>query len=121
MRVLIIDDDPDIRRIAEVDLGRIGGFGVASATTGAEGLDLARAEPFDAILLDLTLPDQDGARVLAALLGDPATADIPVLLLTARDQDEVDEALQAGARGVIPKPFQPTTLHELVRRLVEGA
>ena len=119
MRVLIIDDDADIRYIATRALGEIGGCDVLSAATGAAGIALARNDPPDVILLDLTLDREDGAAVLAQLHGDPETADIPVLLLTARSHDASIEALLgAGAHGFIPKPFHPATLSSTIEQLI---
>lgn len=119
MRALIIDDDEDIRRIAEVALGDLGGFDVVVATTGAEGLERARRGAPDVILLDLTLPDRDGGEVLRDLQADAATRAAPVLLLTARDDEaEIRALLGAGARGIIPKPFHAPSLASTVRELM---
>jgi CheY-like chemotaxis protein len=111
VKVLIIDDEPDIRRIAKLGLVRVGKMDVVEATNGAEGLIKAREEKPDAVLLDVMMPGLDGVSTLAKLREDPATAGIPVVFLTAKAiATEVDRLKSLGASGVLTKPFDPMTL-----------
>ena len=121
-KVLVVDDDEDIRRVTEIALRRIGGLDVVLAASGAEALVRAREEQPDAILLDVMIPDGDGPSTLARLRENPATAKVPVIFLTARVQkSELESYRELGAAGVIEKPFDATTLPDAVRRLVEGS
>jgi CheY-like chemotaxis protein len=111
MKVLIVDDEPDIRRIARLGLARVGGMEVVEASNGAEGLLRAQAERPDAVLLDVMMPAMDGPATLARLREDPATAGIPVVFLTAKAiAAEVDRLKSLGAAAVLTKPFDPMTL-----------
>lgn len=116
MKILIIDDEADIRRIARLSLARIGGMDVSDAGSGAEGLTLAAKDIPDAILLDVMMPGMDGPATLAALQGNPLTAAIPVIFLTAKAMaSELERLTTLGARGVLTKPFDPLTLAQQVR------
>jgi len=120
-KVLIVDDDEDIRRVTEIALRRVGGWDVVHAASGAEALVRAREEQPDVVLLDVMMPDGDGPTTLARLRADPATAKLPVIFLTARVQRrELESYRDLGATGVIEKPFDATTLPDAIRRLVEG-
>jgi CheY-like chemotaxis protein len=120
MKVLIIDDDADIRSIARLSLSRVGGMDVIEAASGGEGVRKAREEHPDVILLDMMMPTMDGVATLAALRSEPATAMTPVIFLTARALGGEVERLRAlGAAGVLIKPFDPRTLSQDVRALVE--
>jgi CheY-like chemotaxis protein len=119
-RILIVDDEDDIREVAQVSLELVGQYEVLTASTGRDGLRSARDEQPDAILLDVMMPDMDGPATLAELLADPLTRDIPVLFLTAKTQSSERLRLsQLGAAGILTKPFDPlklagevaTTLH----------
>lgn len=122
MRVLIIDDEADIRRVARLSLARIGGMDVLDAASGAEGTQKAAAEAPDAILLDVMMPGLDGPATLHALRADPRTAGIPVVFLTAKAMpDEVARLLALGVRGVLSKPFDPMTLPAQLRAALEPA
>jgi CheY-like chemotaxis protein len=114
-RVLIIDDEDDIRAIAEMSLERVGGWGVLSADSGEAGIELAIRERPDAILLDSMMPGIDGAQTLARLKDDQRTAEIPVVFLTAstRSADRGRYA-ELGAVGVLAKPFDPMELPDAV-------
>ncbi len=112
-RILYIDDEPDIREVAQMSLELEPAFEVRTCASGEEGLAEAEAWQPDLILLDVMMPGMDGPAVLAALRAAPATAAIPVVFITARTQAQEVAALQAlGAVGVIPKPFDPMTLAE---------
>jgi two-component system, OmpR family, response regulator len=120
MKVLIIDDDADIRSIARLSLSRVGGMDVIEAASGAEGVRRAQDERPDVILLDMMMPAMDGSATLAALRSQPATATTPVIFLTAKAMRTEIERLRAlGAAGVLIKPFDPRTLSEDVRALIK--
>ena len=88
MKILIIDDDADIRSIARLSLSRVGGMEVIDAGSGVEGLRKAQDEKPDVILLDMMMPTMDGLETLAALRSRPATASMPVIFLTAKAVEE---------------------------------
>jgi CheY-like chemotaxis protein len=111
VRVLIIDDEDDIRRIARISLVKLGGMDVIEACSGSEGIRRAREGPLDAILLDVMMPGLDGPSTLAALRSDPRTASIPVIFLTAKALGPELERLHGlGVAAVLVKPFDPTRL-----------
>jgi CheY-like chemotaxis protein len=110
-RVLLVDDEDDIRLVARASLERLAGWQVLAASSGREGIDVARAEQPDAIVLDVMMPGLDGPGTLVELRADPATADIPVVFLTAKVQAAERRRLEElGAAGVVAKPFDPMTL-----------
>ncbi len=110
-RILIIDDEADIREVAQVSLELVGHLDVITAASGREGVEAARTEQPDAILLDVTMSDMDGPATLAELRADPRTRAIPVVFLTAKTQTaERAELAQLGAAGILTKPFDPMKL-----------
>lgn len=110
-RVLVVDDEPDIREIARLSLERLAGWTVLTAASGDEALQLAAQELPDAVLLDVMIPGMDGPEVARRLAADPTTAGIPVLLLTARARSAEREELAEGpVAAVLTKPFDPTSL-----------
>lgn len=113
-RVVLIDDDPDLRQLIKVTLEFTAGWEVATAGNGADGIELVRKLNPDAVLADVMMPVMDGYEVCHRLKQDPRSATIPVVLLTARK--ELDDALieSSGAAGVLFKPFE---LDELVARI----
>ncbi|HSB60629.1 MAG TPA: response regulator [Vicinamibacteria bacterium] len=116
MKILIIDDEADIRRIANLALGRVGAMDVLEAPSGAEGIRKAREARPDAILLDVMMPELDGPSTLAALQDHPETAAIPVIFLTAKAMlSELERLRGLGAAGVLTKPFDPLSLASQVR------
>ena len=120
MKVLIIDDDEDIRSIARLSLSRVGGMEVIEAASGGEGERKARHEKPDVILLDMMMPAMGGRETLAVLLSQPDTSMTPVIFLTAKAVgDEVEQLTALGAVGVLLKPFDPRTLSEDVRALLK--
>jgi len=121
VKVLIIDDERDVRDIARLSLVRLGSMEVCEAESGQEGLDRAQVDRPDAILLDVFMPQMDGLATLQALRRNPATAGIPVIFLTAQGgRHDADELLGLGAAAVLSKPFNPMTLPSQVRAIVEG-
>jgi len=120
MKVLIIDDDADIRTIARLSLSRVGGMDVIEAASGVEGVRKAREEKPDVVLLDMMMPTMDGSETLATLRAQPETAMTPVIFLTAKAVGaEVERMRALGAAGVLIKPFDPRTLSEDVRALIK--
>ncbi len=120
-KVLMIDDEPYIRRIGELCLRGVGKWDVVLASSGAEGIETAVREQPDAILLDMMMPGMDGKATLVELRSRPETAKIPVVFMTAKVlQHEVQLYLSLGAVGVIAKPFDPMTLSSELARFVEG-
>jgi CheY-like chemotaxis protein len=119
-KVLLVDDDPDIRRLGELSLSRVGGWDTVVVASGAEAVESAAdGEPPDVIVLDMMMPDMDGMTTLQRLRDVDRTARIPVVFMTAKvQQADIDTYLGAGARGVISKPFDPMLLPgELVQML----
>lgn len=110
-RILIVDDEDDIRAVAQMSLELMGPYEVLTASSGREGVVSARAHQPDAILLDVMMPDLDGPATLAELRTDPATRDIPVLFLTAQTRTAEHERLaNLGPDGILSKPFDPLQL-----------
>ena len=120
MKILIIDDEDDIRKIARLGLGRVGKMDVVDASSGSEGVQKAIDEKPDAILLDVMMPGMDGPATLAALRNNPATAGIPIVFLTAKAMaSEIERLKGLGAMGVLTKPFDPMALAAQVRAVLE--
>ena len=111
-RVLLIDDEDDIREIAQLSLEMVAHWDVVAASSGAEGLARAATEQPDAILLDVMMPDLDGPATLGRLKADPQTRHIPVIFLTAKVQ--ASELASLDVESVIPKPFDPLKLSSQV-------
>jgi CheY-like chemotaxis protein len=110
-RVLVIDDEDDIREVAQLSLEMTTGWEISAASSGAEGIAAAAREKPDAILLDVMMPEMDGPTTFRHLRDDPATAHIPVILLTAKAQSsDRSRFLALGVNGVLTKPFDPLTL-----------
>jgi CheY-like chemotaxis protein len=109
-RVLVIDDEPDVRWLIRMSLERAG-HEVLAAEDGLRGIALAQKQRPEIIVLDLMMPVMDGYAVLAELAKDPRTADVPVVVLSARAiPDEAERATGAGARLFLEKPFDPDAL-----------
>ena len=120
MKVLVIDDEVDIRRIARLSLAAVGGMDVCEASGGTSAVRKARDEQPDVVLLDMMMPGMDGLATFRALREDPETADIPVVFLTAKVMSaEVDRLKGLGACGVLVKPFDPMTLPRQLRDLLD--
>jgi CheY-like chemotaxis protein/HPt (histidine-containing phosphotransfer) domain-containing protein len=122
LRILHVDDEPDIREVVELSLGLDPDFTVRSCGSGREALLVAADWQPDFILLDVMMPAMDGPETLVQLRENARSADIPVIFMTARAQArEVDRFRSLGAVGVIPKPFDPMTLAASVRSYVQPA
>lgn len=118
-RILVVDDEEDIRDVVQVSLEEFGGWMVISAASGIEGLQLATAEALDAILLDISMPDMDGFELCEALQANVQTQKIPVIVLTAKvlpgDRQRFKDLAVAG---VITKPFDPMTIWKEVAEIL---
>ncbi|MTJ13379.1 response regulator [Anabaena sp. UHCC 0187] len=112
-KVLVIDDEDDIREVAQISLEIMAGFKVIVAATSQEGIQKAETEQPDAILLDVMLPDMDGLITFEQLQSNPRTKHIPVILLTAKIQlSDQRRFASLGIKAVISKPFKPAQLAE---------
>src|SRR6266487_530503 len=116
-RALVIDDDPDLLRLVRRTLEFTAGWDVVTAGSGAAGIELARSAALDVILVDVMMPEMDGYEVCRRLKADPATATVPIVLLTARRDLDDARVQETGAAGVVFKPFQPEDLARRVREL----
>ena len=117
-KVLVVDDEPDIRLVGQMGLELAGQLQVLLAASGEEALGIAAREQPDAILLDVMMPRMDGLATLDRLRASPQTAHIAVIFMTARvHRHEVDGYLARGAKGVIFKPFDPMTLSQEIGRI----
>jgi CheY-like chemotaxis protein len=113
--ILIIDDEDDIREVGQLALEVSSDWRVLAAASGAQGLEQARSERPDAILLDVMMPGMDGPTTLAHLREDAATRQIPVIFLTAKVRTSDRESLTSlGAVAVLAKPFDPVSLADQV-------
>jgi CheY-like chemotaxis protein len=120
-KVLMVDDEPDIRKIGQISLKSVGKWDVLLATSGEEALAIASGEKPDLILLDVMMPLMDGPTTLVKLRESNQTASIPVIFMTAKVQKhEVERYLGLGALGVISKPFDPMTLPGQIRDIVKN-
>jgi len=118
-RVLVADDEEDIRLLVTLAVRKAGCTVVAAVADGAQALAAARAERPDLVVLDVSMPEATGLEVCAALRADPDTAGCQVLLLSAgASPDDVARGLAAGADAYLPKPFTVAGLIDQVRRLV---
>ncbi|MDQ6749199.1 MAG: response regulator [Actinomycetota bacterium] len=106
-QILVVDDSPLIREVARLGLEAHAGWSVLSVGSGSEALERAAAEEPEAILLDVVMPDMDGPTTLQELRARPATSQIPVIFVTARDGSADRARFQSlDVAGVITKPFQ---------------
>lgn len=120
-RVLVIDDEPDIREVAQLSLEVDGRWEVVCAASGLEGVEKAVADPPDVILLDVMMPGLDGIATLDRLRSRAPTADIPVVLLTAKIHPaDLRRYRELPVRGVLPKPFDPLTIADELGALLDA-
>lgn len=118
--ILAVDDEVHIRRLIEVNLHRFG-YRVSTAADGQEALEKIRQEPPDMVVLDVMMPRVDGHEVLRRLKLDPATREIPVVMLTAKAQDQdIFRGWQAGVEMYLTKPFNPMELTTFVKKIFEA-
>lgn len=122
MKILLIDDEDDIRKIGKLALEVVGKHEVVTAQSALEGLRVAQVDRPDLILMDMMMPGMDGLAALGELQRMPSLKDVPVLFMTAKAQrSEVAHYVALGAVGVIPKPFDPMTLPAEIRALLAAA
>ena len=118
-RILVIDDEAPIRLLCRVNL-EAAGMEIIEAEDGPSGLEAARSERPDAILLDVMMPGMDGWQVLEGLLEDERTREIPIVFLTARAElRDQARGLELGGVDYVTKPFNPLELAPLVEDLLE--
>ncbi|MDK0522230.1 response regulator [Streptomyces sp. ML-6] len=117
-RVLVVDDNKVIRQLIRVNL-ELEGFEVVTATDGVECLDLVHRVLPDVITLDVVMPRLDGLQTATRLRSDPQTRHLPVAIISACTPYEVDSGVAAGVDAFLAKPFEPSELVRLVRRLAE--
>jgi CheY-like chemotaxis protein len=119
-RILVIDDDPLLRRLT-ARLLSAGGFETATAADGSEGLALIReGEPFDAVICDLLMPGMSGFEVVREIRKDSRFLELPILVLTSQGMNkDRDEALESGADRYMTKPFSSFELMDSLSQLLE--
>jgi two-component system, OmpR family, response regulator len=118
LRILFVEDDPDIQIVAKIALEALGGFTVLACSSGAEALAEVDGFAPDLVLLDVMMPGMDGPTTLAALRELPVGRDVPVIFMTAKVQaQEVFRYHALGAEEVIAKPFDPMVLSDRVRAI----
>jgi CheY-like chemotaxis protein len=121
-KILVAEDETDIRELIAYSLVNIGGFQVVKARNGEEAIELARTELPDLILMDVRMPRMTGVEACAKLKENPDTKDIPVVFLSAMGQEqEIQHGMDVGAMEYILKPFAPEVLmdkvHDILKRL----
>ena len=118
-KVLIIDDEEDVKEIAQMGLEMAADWDVITANSGKAGLDLAASSQPEVILLDLMMPDWDGQETLKQLRANQHTANIPVILMTAKTKSAiVSELTSLDIVGIITKPFRPLQLPEQIAEIL---
>ncbi|MFI0962932.1 response regulator [Streptomyces sp. NPDC021080] len=118
-RVLVVDDNKVIRQLIRVNL-ELEGLEVVTAADGAECLDVVHQVQPDVVTLDVVMPRLDGLRTAARLRADPRTRNLPLAIVSACTQYEVEAGLDVGVDAFLAKPFEPSELVNLVRQLMEG-
>ncbi len=117
-RILVADDDVDIRELVEFKLSTLG-HEVVAVADGAAAIDACKAQRPDLAVLDVMMPGVSGLDAIRAIRADPALADLPVILLTARAQEsDVETGFDSGADDYITKPFSPRELASRVQALL---
>ncbi|MBV9026134.1 MAG: response regulator [Streptomycetaceae bacterium] len=118
-RVLVVDDNKVIRQLIRVNL-ELEGFEVVTAGDGAECLDVVHQVRPDVVTLDVVMPRLDGLRTAARLRSDPRTERLPIAIVSACSRCEVEGGERIGVDAFLGKPFEPTELVRLVRRLMHA-
>ncbi|HEY9791828.1 MAG TPA: response regulator [Candidatus Obscuribacterales bacterium] len=120
-RILVVDDDPAIRKVAEISLSRVGKWEVLAADSGTQALEVVCQYKPDVILLDVMMPGMDGTTTFRKLQEQSGVEDTPVIFLTAKVQKhEVQHYCELGAVGVITKPFDPLKLPDDIMNILNG-
>jgi DNA-binding response OmpR family regulator len=116
-RILVADDDPQMRRLIRSILER-DGFEVTEAADGLDALDALESRPVDLVVLDIDMPRLDGLGVLEELRARVQTSSVPVIVLTARTDDTEARVLDLGAQDFLSKPVQPQSLQARVKAVL---
>lgn len=117
-RILLVDDELDIRTVAQISLTAVGGFTVEACGSGPEAIEKAPAFLPDLFLLDVMMPGMDGPTTLNKLREVPSLAQTPAIFLTAKVQPhEIAQLMACGALDVLAKPFDPMALPDSLRRI----
>jgi two-component system chemotaxis response regulator CheY len=117
-KVLIVDDDPFIRKLIATTLEDVAGFDLLQASDGAEAVDIAAREQPEIVFLDIDMPRIDGIEACARLRADPVTAEATIVMLTATSRNDNERrAEDAGADLFLTKPFSPLDLLRLVDQI----
>lgn len=117
-RILLVEDDPDIREIAEMALGTVGGFEVLACGTGGEALRRAAGFAPQLAVVDVMMPGMDGPGLMAALRERPDTKTLPMVFMTAKVQpEEMARWRSLGAADIVAKPFDPMKLADRLREV----
>jgi two-component system alkaline phosphatase synthesis response regulator PhoP len=120
-KILVVDDEKHIVRLVEVNLQRAG-YEVVTAYDGVQALEVVKREKPDMIVLDVMMPRMNGFEVLKNLKASPETQEIPVIMLTAKAQDQdIFKGWQSGVDSYLTKPFNPMELLTFVKRIFESA
>lgn len=120
MKILVVDDFPTMRRIVKNLLNDLGFNNIHEAEDGAAALPMLKQGGFEFLVTDWNMPEMSGLELLQQLRADPATAKLPVLMVTAEaSKQQIVAAAQAGVNGYIIKPFTATTLKEKIERIFE--
>jgi CheY-like chemotaxis protein len=110
-RILVVDDDDDVRQVAVLSLRRVGGHEVESVSSGADAVAALAGGEFDVVLLDMQMPGMDGRATLDAIRADERTRAVPVVFLTASVMSQERAEIEAlEVNGVLAKPFDPMSL-----------
>ena len=119
-KILAVDDERHILRLVQINLEKAG-YEVLTGSNGREAVEMVRAHNPDLVVMDVMMPEMDGFEALQTLKHDPATANIPVIMLTAKAQDaDVFHGWQSGADLYLTKPFNPMELLTFVKRIFEA-
>lgn len=119
-RILVIDDEDGVREIIQISLETAAGWEVVTVASGREGVIAAAQTQFDAILLDIMMPELDGVATLNQIQANEATRSIPMILLTAKaGANERQQFMQLGVMGVITKPFKARNLVRQIRAILD--
>ncbi len=119
MKVLVVDDDPDMRQLLRLALEHVGGMTVVTSSGGESIVETVASDNFDAIVLDVMMPVLDGPQCLSLLRAEGSTRNIPVVFLTAKgDTEDLDNLREKSGFDTLRKPFDPLTLADTLRRML---
>jgi two-component system OmpR family response regulator len=111
LKILYVEDEPDIRALGAIAMESMGGFNVRVCDSGVEAIAAATEFAPQLIILDVMMPGMTGPETLTSLRALPATANTPAIFMTAKSQaDDIGQFMAMGAIGVIPKPFDPMSM-----------